>query len=445
MRDASRGILVVSLLAAVAFAQEDLERMEAADAITLELAEAMRDDVTPRVETFTRMKFRRPVPMRIQPRAEWEAWLKASGGGLSARHTLAYYRPDINQVTVVPWVIGGYMKRKPDLKTREQWVEELEPTMIHELVHGIHHQNFYTKGRAYAASMKKAGLTEEELDQSTVEFLIGEGVPELVALRTTAFPQRMHRHPRKPDGIIHYMRSYRPNGKDTYRSRLLAMGYVDGLNLMHAIALKAGTRGIRGIMYRPPPRVLLFQPDILGSVDLDDPPDPDSIFGQLAPEVLKGTEVRLAVNPGRGRYFSGAYRAGRAPGCLIGFVAEVDDGPNGHGRYAFFVADPDLPGGWSEAQAASLKALNPAGAKETLEPLPLMKGQKARLLAVELDDESRYVRAEANGLVVLAHETKPTQMLEKRALAALRALHIRRPKPKLYDEAVEQAMANLPK
>jgi len=441
-----RTLLLLLAAGAAAWAQED-ERMPAGDALTQEVCETIRDRVIPRIEAYTRMKFRRPVPIRVEPRDAWERKSKAKGfGGMAARHALAYYTPSFNVVTVVPWVIGGYLGGTPREKTRISWIADLEPTMIHELTHAIHHQNFYTEGRLYAASLKPAGLTEEELDRSTVAFLLGEGVPELVALRTTEFPQRMHRHPRSLDGIGHYMRSYRPTGKEPYRSILLKRGYVDGLNLMHQVALRAGMRGIRAILYRPPRREVLFQPEFLPE-NLDDPPDPDSIFGYLAPEVLKGTEVRLAVNPGHGRYFSGAHRTHvRAPGCLLGYVAEVGsaDAPHGLSRYAFFIADPDAPGGWSEAQAASLKALNPGGAKEKKVDLPLLEERvRAKLLSVSMDDKSRYLHGETGGLVVLAHESRPTSTLDERVIGALRALYIRRPTPSLYADAVAKARENM--
>ena len=64
-------------------------------------------------------------------------------------------------------------------------------------------------------------------------------------------------------------------------------------------------------------------------------------------------------------------------------------------------------------------------------------------MRVRTGDRGLYVRAEANGLVVLAYERKPTKTLADRVLAALRVLCLRRPKPKLYDAALEQAQAGL--
>jgi hypothetical protein len=411
----------------------------------------IRDTVMPRIEAFTRMKYRRSVPIGIQPLAVWQAAQKQEGfAGFSARHGLAFYMPGVNRVTVVPWVIGGYpqpgQQGEPKKRSVDEWVAELEPVLIHELTHAIHHQNFYSEGRFDAVSLQVGGLSEQEIDDSTVDFLLGEGFPELVSVRTTEHRGQVQRTPGQGlEGVRHYMRTYRPNNKDPYRVLLSVSGYVDGLNLCHQIELEAGARGVRACLYRPPPRILLFQPELLKTVDLEDPPDPDSIFGFLSPDALTGRDVRLAVNPGTGRLFEGAYESGaRADGCLIGYVAEVGTAgdPNGESRYAFFVADPDAPGEWSRAQAEGLKAMNPPGAAEKDAPLPLLAEKvTAKVITVKLDDGSLYVRAETAGLVVLAHESKPTQNLEERAIYALRALYLRRPKPNLYAGAKAKAMA----
>ncbi|MCK6461483.1 MAG: hypothetical protein L6Q95_16505 [Planctomycetes bacterium] len=443
-------LLPILLLAGAASAQDSGGLMTAGDALNVEMCEKIRDAVIPRVEAFTRMKYRRHVPIRVQPKAQWEAMQKAEGfGGFSARHALAFYRKGINDVTVVPWVIGRYpppgQPGEPMKRTREEWVMELEPTLIHELTHAIHFQNFYSEGRTVQASLRSDGLSDDELDESTVEFLLSEGFPELVALRTTDFRGSMQRHPAPaPDGVRAYMKRYVPNKKDPYRVTLSQSGYSDGLDLLHHLQLKAGPGGVRACLYRPPPRLLLFQPELLATVELEDPPDPDSILGFLYPEVLKGKEVRLAVNPGSGRLFEGAYESGfRAPGCLIGYVAEVGaaDDPQGESRYAFFVSDPDEQGDWSSAQASSLKAMNPAGVTEKDVPLPLVEGGvKATVVSVK-EGESLYVRGETHGLVVLAHEAKPTPNLEDRVTIALSALYERRPKPKIYAEAQRRALA----
>jgi hypothetical protein len=443
-----RALGLLLLLAGAGWAQERAT-MTAGDALNVAMCERIRDQVMPRIEAFTRMKFRRPVKVMIEPRAVWESKQKSDGfAGYSARHALAFYRPGINDVTVVPWVIGRYPgpgeKGEPMKRGLDEWVADLEPTLIHELTHAIHHQNFFSEGRTVAASLRADGLSEEELDESTVQFLFGEGFPELVALRTTDFPAHMQRKPKPaPDSVGYYMRSYKPNGKEPYRVTLSEKGYTDGLDLLHHLQLKAGPGGVRACLYRPPPRVLLFQPEILATVELEDPPDPDSIFQFLSPEVLKGRDVRLAVNPGPGRTFEGAYTSGaRIDGCLIGYVAEVGDpgDPRGESRYAFFVADPDAPGDWSGGQAAGLKALNAAGVTEKQAPIPLAESTKASVILVKMDDQSLYVRAETGGLVVLAHESKPTPNLEERVLIALRALYMRRPKPKLYEAAKAKAI-----
>ena len=113
----------------------------------------------------------------------------------------------------------------------------------------------------------------------------------------------------------------------------------------------------------------------------------------------------------------------------------------GVSRYAFFVADPDNPGTWSKEQAESLRAL---GGTEREETLPLERA-KARLITVDKADGSRYVRAEHEGLVILAHETKPTPNLERRVLLALRALYIRKPTQDLYTKAAAEIRKKLGK
>ncbi len=428
--------------------------MTAGEALNAEMCAKMRDNVFPRIEAFTRMKFRRAVPIGIQPLKQWEDAQKQEGfAGYSARHALAFYTPGLNRVTVVPWVIGRYpppgQKGEPIKRSLDEWIADLEPTLIHELTHAIHHQNFFSEGRFFAASVQVGGLTEEELDRSTVDFLLGEGFPELVASRTTEFKGQMDRTPRPQlDSVLQYMKTYTPNNKDPYRVTLSQSGYNDGLDFLHHLQLAAGSRGVRACLYRPPPRMLLFQPELLKTVDLEDPPDPDSIFGFLSPEALSGLDVRLAVNPGSGRLFEGAYESGmRAEGCLIGYVADIGSpkDPNGESRYAFFVANPDAPGEWSSAQAASLKAMNPAGATEKQVALPLTDNAKASVITVKEESGGVYVRAETGGLVVLAHESKPTRILEERMLAALRALYICKPKPKLYEAAHAKAAAALEK
>jgi len=442
-----RAILLILLLAAASRAQ-DGARMTAADALDVDTCRQLADQVMARIEAYTRMKFRRKVPLRVQPKAVWEARLKQEGfGGEIARSGLAFYDIIANSVTVVPWTIGGYLPGPPSKKSREEWLAQLEPIIVHELTHAIHHQNFFVVlGGARQASLKTDGLTEEEKDVSTVEFLSAEGYAELVAHRTATAqgrtqllrtPRSELSHPRS------YMRQYQPNGKVSFRSILSATGYQDGIDILNKITLKAGPRGVRALLYRQPPRALFFQPELLATVDLDDPPEPDSVLGFLSPFALDGGEVTLTVNPGPNRYFlnatSGSERD-RAEGCLIGFAAEggADSGPNGAGRYSFFVADPDKPGNWSEQQAATLKTLNPGGVKEWDKPVPETKA-KAHFVQVKVDDGSVYLRGDSGGLVVMAHETKPTGNLEERVLLALGYLELYRPKPHLYDEAEKKA------
>ncbi|MHC4135959.1 MAG: hypothetical protein ACYS0K_13345 [Planctomycetota bacterium] len=445
-----RRICVLLLLSATAvYAQES---MTAGDALNQETCAAMAEQVKARIEAYTRMKFRRHVPIGVEPRASWDARLKQQGmGGRMARSGLAFYNIIANAITVVPWTIGGYLGKKPGKRTRAQWLGALEPIMVHELTHAIHHQNFYViLGGARSASLRTDGLTDEEIDVSTVEFLTAEGYAELVALRTATPIGRGHllripaselSHPR------HYMRHYRPNGKTAFRATLSASGYQDGVDMLNKLTMSAGPRGVRAVLYRQPPRVLFFQPELLAKVELSDPPEPDAVLGFLSPFFLEGGEVHLTVNPGPHRYFlnarQGRMRA-RAPGCLIGYAAEVgeDEGPHGAGRYSFFVADPDRPGKWAEEQTATLKALNPSGVKEAKRPIPETK-KKAKVTTVKAEDGSLYMRAESEGLVVMAHESKPTDHLEKRVLLALAYLHLYKPKPGIYAEMTAEAKKRL--
>jgi hypothetical protein len=443
------------LLAAGAARPQGGERLliEAGEAFTRETCREVADQCMQRIERYTRMKFRRPVPVAVQPKAVWEARLRQQGGfgKFAAEVGAAFYSIGANRIVVVPWVIGGYRRPGgPAKMSRDQWVNVLESTLIHELTHAIHHQNFYVVlGGARAASLRAEGQSDEEIDVSSVEFLAAEGTAELVSLRTCS--EEARRRTRQPDReldtVEQYVNRYRPNGKEPFRVTLSKTGYQDGINLMHHLTLKVGPRGVRAILYRPPPRVLFYQPDRLAEVRLDAPPEPDSILGFLSPALLKGGELHLTVHPGSGRFFLNARTGPGGPRtCLIGYAAEVGDAdePGGMGRYAFFVADPDNPGGWSKAQAASLKGLYPGGVSESSKPLPMsttpeMKGVKVHLIRVKADDGSLYMRGEANGLVVMAHESNPTKNLEERVLLALRALYIKRPTPKLYDAAAARA------
>jgi len=451
--------LLLSALAAGAARAQERALMASDEALSVEVCEELVKRVMPGIERFARMKFRRRIPVRIEPKVVWLAKTKQQGfGGFSGRHALAFYTPSQNTITIIPWTMGYDYKTgkvreingRKFLKGREEWIEEVEPTVIHELTHGIHHQNFYSKIQDYQFTMQISGLSDHEIDRATVSFLLGEGFAEFVSLRTTAFPMRMDRHPRQElSHGRHYMRQYQPNGKEPYRIVLSKHGYNDGLDLLHHLSLtyKAGPRGVRGILYRMPPRRLLFQPAILAKVELDDPPEPDSIFWELYPwPSMAGVEIRLAVNPGKGRYFSGAYRhRQQAEGCLLGYVAEADGPDGGMYRYAIFIADPDNPGHWSEDQANGLKNLEGASASEKTVPLPLTRGVKAKVVTVKGAAGGRYIRAESEGLVILAHESKPTGRQEERVLRALRALYIKRPTKDLYTAALKEAMAALEK
>lgn len=450
VRPMRSSILALLLLGTLARAQEappegaEEPKFTAGDWMTVENCDALKHEVMPLIEADTRMAFRRPVPLEILPRAAWEAMKQQEGfGGHAATHMAAYYTPGRNVVTMVPWNFEGPAGGPKLERTAAEWRRTIEATLIHELVHAIHHQNFHSERAVFMASLKAAGLTEDEIDRSTVDFLQGEGFAELVALHTSRAPEGVGRQPtRETDSPATYMRRYLPDtdGKTAFRIKLFNHGYQDGLTLMHHLRLQGGMRAVRAALYRPPPRVLLFQPAILGKLDLDDPPEPDVILGMMHPGPLSAEGIFLAMNPGRGRFFAAAV-AGRNRDCLLGYTAKSGKGANDGGEYAFFIANPDRTCEWIEEQANSLRELNASDAKESRVPLPVMKDVTARLLTVATKDGESYVFAETAGLVVLMRETKRTPLAEERALAALAALHIKRPKPKLYDEAYKEALA----
>jgi len=442
---------VVLALVSAAHAQSgDNRLLTAGDALDARTCQEVGKRVKDRIEEWTRMQYRRNVPVNVQPKQVWERNIKRGGvAGHNARSGLAFYNIISNQITVVPWVIGRYAGNKnPPKKYRDEWTNKLESILIHELMHALHHQNFYVVlGGARQASLRTGGLSSEEKDISTVEFLTAEGTAELVAVRTAtagARPYLTRRPQNELNAPQRYWDHYQPDNKQPFRVILSNSGYQDGLDILNRLDRKAGPRAIRALLYRQPPRELFFQPDLLAKLQLDDPPDPDSIFAFLSPDGVKFGEVHLAVNPGADRNFTQAMPGGRrtrAAGCLIGYMAVTgeEDGPAGRSSYSFFVADPDKPGTWSKEQADAIKALEPGGTKVTKVDLPLMKGVKAELITVKRTDGTLWVRGEVNGLVVLARETKPTKNLADRVIRALRVLYIRRPTPKLYDQLLDEA------
>ena len=407
--------------------------------------------VRERIEAWTRIKYRRPVPVLVQPRAVWDRAIKRPGtAGHQARSGLAFYNIINNTITIVPWVIGRYAGNKnPPKKFKEEWLSKLESILIHELMHALHHQNFYVVlGGARTASLRTSGLSAQDKDISTVEFLTAEGTAELVSVRTAtsgARPNLTRRPQLELDAPQRYWDRYQPDGKKPFRVILSNYGYQDGLDILNRLDRKAGPRAIRALLYRQPSRELFFQPEILAKLKLDDPPDPDSILEFLSPDGVKFGEVYLAVNPGADRNFTqampGARRA-RAPGCLIGYTASTgdEDSPGGRSSYSLFVAHPDNPGKWSNEQVEALKALEPSATKTRKMALPLIKGApKAEVITIKRGDGSQWMRAEVSGLVIMARETKPTKNLAERVVRALAALYIKRPTAKLYDAAYLEA------
>ena len=67
--------MILLLFAGAVSAQE---LMKAGDVLDKKLCERMRDEVMPRIEKYTRMKFRRAVPMRIERKDVWDRKIKAS-------------------------------------------------------------------------------------------------------------------------------------------------------------------------------------------------------------------------------------------------------------------------------------------------------------------------------------------------------------------------------
>ena len=163
------------VLSAAAQAQSGDDRMlTAGDALDARTCQEVAQSVRNRIEEWTRIKYRRPVPVNVQDRRVWERRLKASGvAGHNAKSGLAFYNIISNQITIVPWVIGRYQGNKnPPKKFKDEWINKLESILIHELMHALHHQNFYVVlGGARQASLRTGGLSAEEKDVSTVEFL----------------------------------------------------------------------------------------------------------------------------------------------------------------------------------------------------------------------------------------------------------------------------------
>jgi len=436
-------------------AEDDAGRlMMAGEALDQKTCRDCADRIMQGIEEWTRMKFRRPVPISVMPRASWERAIKRDGyGGQTARRGAAFYSPMGNAVMVVPWVIGGYATKPIPKRSREEWIAALESTIIHEFCHALHFQNFHIVATdAQAASLRKEGLSARQKDESTAEFLISEGFAELVSFRIATLEAKMRtrRPQREVDSPQRYWDRYQPNGTDAFRSILFNSGYQDGIDLLDRLARKAGPRAVRGVLYRTPARELLFQPDVLATVAFDDPPDPDSIFAFLSPGALRFGEVHLAVNPGEDRFFRRARsQTGmrRQAGCLLGFMARRGSESDEHGEstYAFFVSDPDNPHNWSAEQAESFRAIDAKHTREKKVSLARLKGVKASVIEVKIPKGPLWIRAEANGMVVLARETKPTKSLETRVLLALRTLQIRRPTPHLYDAALKKARAKIDK
>ena len=447
---------LLAIMPAVAQEQSPARLIDAWDWMTPENLETLQAEVMREIEVLTRIRFRRPVEVDIVPRAVWEAQTQSEGYfGETASRAAAYYWPGENRVTFQPWVYTWQA-------TAREWRTISRQTMIHELTHALHHQNFFTLGGDSQSSLRSEGLTERQIDTSTVDFLLAEGFAELVTYslcledirragddksarsRAEADLGLTRRPERRPASLSEYMRRYQPNGEEAYRTLLFNNGYQDGLTCVHHLMLGGGMRAVRSVLYRIPPRVLLFAPDLLAEAPLDDPPEPDPIFRYLHPGELDAEGILLATAPGEDRFFRDA-TLGKTEGCLLGYTARATSGKFAGSQYAFFVGDPDRPGDWAERQFESLVAgaASRSRVRSREIALPLTKKKIKALITRIPTRDGCFVHGRVGGLVVLARESKPTPSIEQRVLMALRALHIKRPTPATFDEAIRKARERL--
>jgi len=105
---------VVLALVSAAHAQSgDNRLLTAGDALDARTCQEVGKRVKDRIEEWTRMQYRRNVPVNVQPKQVWERNIKRGGvAGHNARSGLAFYNIISNQITVVPWVIGRYAGNK---------------------------------------------------------------------------------------------------------------------------------------------------------------------------------------------------------------------------------------------------------------------------------------------------------------------------------------------
>ena len=416
-----RGVPVFLLLLAPALAGEDDEAVPVGDAITLELCDQVRDALVPRIEEQLRLRFHRTVPMRVQPLALWRNRARGLVVASVAPYGSAFYDSSTDTVTIVPWVIGGDPNGpRVERKTRAAWRADLEPVAADVLTRALLHRNLPFDARRWHATLE-TDLAPDEAERCAADFLVTEGVVRYLVHRTCPGAAAPREERADPAALL---RAYRPGGKEPYRIKLIVDGGRDGLDLAHRLALGSGMRGLRGVLYRPPPLALLVRPELLASVDFDEPPDPHSIFAFLAPDAK--VKVHLAMDPLRADFFGSSNE--RREGCLVGYAAAA-----GSSRYAFWVSDPDDPGTWREEQAAALRG--GAGERE----VDMRGGATVEVLirAIPLEGAA-VVRGDAGGLVVLAREATPAANLEQRVVTALRALWLKKPKPALYAEALAE-------
>jgi hypothetical protein len=447
-----RGFVLI-LFAGALWAQEKPELVASEDWITLENCQRLRDEAIKEIEEFTRIQYRRPVPINIMSSHEYSAYQGAGGmAGWVSAHAAAFYSPDTNEITVIPF-------RKFGPAPAAFWEVTTRGTMIHEMTHALHHQNFWTQGPHHNAAAKIRGLTEDEIDAATVDNLLNEGFAELVeygVMMNRVRAARLKRLPReiaarvgakpapKPASPAAYMKRYvpDPDTDEPYRVKLLSHVYGDGLTLMYHLMMQGGMRAVRSALYRPPHRLLLFQPSILVTADLSDPPEPDAIFALLHAGPLSNEGIRLATRPGPHRYFGGA-REGHDPGCLLGYVARATSGPFDGSEYAFFIADPDRPGTWAVDQLETLEKQAKRKIESKKVKLPLSKS-RATLTIVPQDNQT-YLHGEIPGVVVLVKIVKDkitnsdVKRMQERVVYALRALEIKKPKAFVFKDALEKA------
>ena len=91
-------LILVLLSSGPALAQERL--LTAGEALDKATCQQVSDSVRARIEKWTRLKYRRSVPVDILSQQHWRRMLQAGGvAGNNARRGLAFYNIISNQIT----------------------------------------------------------------------------------------------------------------------------------------------------------------------------------------------------------------------------------------------------------------------------------------------------------------------------------------------------------